>query len=106
MQHVDDGNHATLVEGSDLPVVLDFGATWCGPCKKLEPILEEMSGGFEGRVRFYKVDVGEAPETARKYGVMGVPTVIFLKDGKPVHRFAGVESRDKITKMLTQHLGV
>jgi thioredoxin 1 len=106
MEHVTDVNYATLVEQSDVPVVLDFGATWCGPCKKLEPILEEMSGGYAGKLRFYKVDVGEAPGTAQKFGVMGVPTVVFLKDGKPVHRFSGVESKDKITKMLVQHLGM
>jgi thioredoxin 1 len=106
MEHVTDANYETLVDGSEVPVVLDFGATWCGPCKKLEPILEEMSGGYEGRIRFYKVDVGEAPGTAQKFGVLGVPTVIFLKGGKPVHRFSGVESKEKIVKMLGQHLGV
>ena len=106
MEHVTDANYATLVDGSEVPVVLDFGATWCGPCKKLEPILEEMSGGYAGRIRFYKVDVGEDPGTTQKFGVMGVPTVIFLKSGKPVHRFSGVESKEKITKMLGQHLGV
>jgi thioredoxin 1 len=106
MEHVTDTNFAALVEQSEVPVVLDFGATWCGPCKKLEPILEEMSGGYSGKVRFYKVDVGESPATAQKFGVMGVPTVIFLRGGKPVHRFSGVESKDKITKMLGQHLGV
>jgi thioredoxin 1 len=106
MQHVTDDTYTDLVEASQLPVILDFGATWCGPCKKLEPILEEMSGGYDGKARFYKVDVGEAPGVAQRFGVMGVPTVIFLKEGKPVHRFSGVESKDKITKMLGQHLGL
>jgi len=106
MEHVNDTTYAEMVEASEAPVVLDFGATWCGPCKKLEPILDELSAGYAGKVKFLKVDVGEAPGTAQKFGVMGVPTVIFLKEGKPVHRFSGVESRDKITKMLSQHLGV
>jgi thioredoxin 1 len=106
MEHVTDTNYATLVEASEIPVVLDFGATWCGPCKKLEPILEDLSGGYDGKVRFLKVDVGEAPGTASKFGVMGVPTVVFLKNGQLVHRFSGVESKDKITKMIVQHLGV
>lgn len=106
MQHVTDDTFETLVESSELPVVLDFGATWCGPCKKLEPVLEEISGGFDGRIRFLKVDVGEAPGTAQKFGVMGVPTVIFLKGGKAIHRFSGLESKDKITKMLGQHFGL
>ncbi len=106
MQHVDDTTYATLVEQSDVPVILDFGATWCGPCKKLEPIFDELTGLYEGKVRILKVDVGEAPGIAQKHGVMGVPTVVFLKEGKPVHRFSGVESRDKITKWMGQHLGV
>jgi thioredoxin 1 len=106
MEHVNDANFDHLVKTSDLPVVLDFGATWCGPCKKLEPILEEMSVGYDGKVRFYKVDVGEAPGTAQKFGVMSVPTVVFLREGEQVHRFSGLESKDKIAKLLTQHLGV
>ena len=106
MEHVNDTTYADLVDASEIPVVLDFGATWCGPCKKLEPLLEEIATGYDGRIRFLKVDVGEAPGTAQKFGVMGVPTVIFLKAGKPVHRFSGVESKDKITKMIVQHLGV
>jgi len=106
MEKVNDTNYTALVEGSQLPVVLDFGATWCGPCKKLEPILEEISSAYDGRLRFLKVDVGEAPSTAQKHGVMSVPTVIFFKDGKAIHRFSGLESKDKIQKLLAQHLGV
>jgi len=106
MEHITDSSYDTLVAASDLPVVLDFGATWCGPCKKLEPILEEISGGLEEKVRFYKVDVGEAPDTAKKFNVMSVPTVIFLKDGKEIKRFSGTESKDKILKMLGTHFGV
>lgn len=106
MQRVTDDSYNTLVETSELPVVLDFGATWCGPCKKLEPVLEDLSGGYDGKARFFKIDVGEAPGVAQRFGVMSVPTVIFLKEGKPVHRFSGVESKDKITKLLVQHLGI
>jgi len=106
MQHVMDDSYATLVEQSELPVVLDFGATWCGPCKKLEPILDELAGQLEGKVRVLKVDVGEAPATAQKFGVMSIPTVIFLKGGQAIHRFVGVESKDKILKLLNQHFGV
>lgn len=106
MEHVKDDTYAALVEQSSLPVVLDFGATWCGPCKKLEPVLNELAGHYEGKVRILKVDVGEAPGTAQKFGVMSVPTVVFLKGGSPVHRFVGLESKDKIVQLISQHLGV
>ena len=106
MEHVSDSTYAEQVEGSEIPVVLDFGATWCGPCKKIEPVLDELSKEYTDKVRFLKVDVGEAPETARKFGVMSVPTVIFMKSGEPVHRFSGVQSKDKIAQMLGEHLGV
>lgn len=106
MQKITDKNYDELVSGSGVPVVLDFGATWCGPCKKLEPIIEELSKEKDGQVLMAKVDVGEAPTVAQKFGVMSVPTVIFLREGKAVHRFTGVESKDKISAMLAQHLGV
>lgn len=106
MEHVKDDTYATMVEQSELPVVLDFGATWCGPCKKLEPILDDLAGQYAGKVRILKVDVGEAPGTAQKFGVMSVPTVVFLKGGAAVHRFVGVESKDKITQLIAKHLGV
>jgi thioredoxin 1 len=101
-----DDTYATQVEQSALPVILDFGATWCGPCKKLEPILDQLSGELGEKVRFLKIDVAEAPETAKKYGVMSVPTVVFLKDGQKVHQFVGLESKEKIQKLITQHFGL
>ena len=106
MEHVLDDTYANLVEQSALPVVLDFGAAWCGPCKTLEPVLNELAGQYEGKVRILKVDVGEAPGTAQKFGVMSVPTVVFLKGGTAVHRFVGVQSKDKIVQLIAQHLGV
>ncbi|MEZ4655187.1 MAG: thioredoxin domain-containing protein [Candidatus Eisenbacteria bacterium] len=89
-----------------MPVVLRLRATWCGPCKKLEPIIEELGQKKNGSMLVAKVDVGEAPAIAQKFGVMSVPTVIFLKNGQPVHQFTGVASKDKISQLLSQHLGV
>jgi thioredoxin 1 len=106
MEHVKDDNYADLVEQSAVPVVLDFGATWCAPCKKLEPMLDELAGQYAGKLRILTADVAEAPGTARKFGVMSVPTVVFLKGGAPVHRFVGLESKEKIVQMIAQHLGV
>ena len=106
MVKVNDKNYEEVVAQSDLPVVLDFGATWCGPCKKLEPIIEELSGEMAGKVVMAKVDVGEAPSVAQKFGVMGVPTVMFLMGGQPVHQLSGLQSKEKIAGLINQHLGV
>ena len=106
MQKITDANYDDLVGGSATPVVLDFGATWCGPCKKLEPIIAELSQENDGKVLVGKVDISEAPGVAQKFGIMSVPTVVFLKDGQPVHQFSGLESKAKITELMSQHLGV
>lgn len=106
MQHVTDQNYGTIVDAAALPVVLDFGAAWCGPCKRLEPILEEISGAYADRVLFATVDIDHAPDTARKFGVMSVPTVVFMKGGQVVHKFVGLEQKGKIEGMILKHLGV
>jgi thioredoxin 1 len=106
MQKVTEANYDEIVTRASVPVVLDFGATWCGPCKKLEPIIEELGQEKNGSVIMATIDVGEAPAIAQKFGVMGVPTVIFLKEGQPVHQFTGVVSKDKMSKMLSQHFGI
>lgn len=106
MLKVNDQNFAELVESSGLPVVLDFGATWCGPCKKLEPIIEELSKEVGDRALFAKVDIDESVDTARRYGVMSVPTVVFLKNGQPVHKFVGLMPKNKIQALLGEHLNL
>ncbi|MFN8547407.1 MAG: thioredoxin [Candidatus Eisenbacteria bacterium] len=106
MQKVNDANYDQIVGGASLPVVLDFGATWCGPCKKLEPIIEELSTELAGKAIFGKVDIDEAQNTARKFGVMSVPTVIFLRAGEPVYKFVGLMPKNKIQQLLDQHLQV
>lgn len=106
MEHVNDTDFAERIKAVSLPLVLDFGATWCGPCKKIEPILDELSREYAGKAEFLKVDVGEATETARTFGVMSVPTVIFMKSGEPVYRFSGVQSKEKIVQLLEEHFGI
>lgn len=106
MEHVSDAGFAERIKGITLPLVLDFGATWCGPCKKIEPILDELSREYAGRAEFLKVDVGEATETASRFGVMSVPTVIFMKSGEPVYRFSGVQGKEKIAQLLAEHFGI
>ena len=76
---VNDENFAEVIK-TDLPVILDLGATWCGPCKALAPIIEEMATEYEGRAIIAKVDVEEAPGVAAQYRVRNVPTVLFIKN--------------------------
>lgn len=72
------------------PVAVDFYATWCGPCQALGPILEKMSVGYEGKVKIAKVDIDAAPGLAARYGIRGVPTMLFFKNGKMVDQVVGL----------------
>ena len=85
---------------SDSPVVIDFHATWCGPCKVLSPILEELDDEIEG-VEFVKLDVDQHPQIAGQNQVMGVPTVVILKDGEVKDRFVGVQPKEVIKEKIT-----
>jgi thioredoxin 1 len=96
MLHVDDSNFENEVLKSEQPVVVDFFAEWCGPCKILGPMFEEVSGKYEGKVKFVKLNVDEARETAMKYSVMSIPTVITFKAGKIVDTMVGLQDEDTL----------
>ena len=88
------------IMNSSSPVVIDFHATWCGPCKVLSPILEELDDEIEG-VEFVKLDVDQHPQIAGQNQVMGVPTVVILKDGEVKDRFVGVQPKEVIKEKIT-----
>lgn len=94
---------AEVLQSSD-PVLVDFTATWCAPCKKLAPIVDEIATEFAGRLKVVKVDIDGARQTAAKFSVMSVPTVLLIKDGQVRDQFMGVASKtaiaDKIQKVL------
>ena len=85
-------------------VLVDFWATWCGPCRMQAPILEEFDKQMEGRVRVCKLDVDEVPAIAQRFGVMSIPTVLFFKDGKEIDRKVGVMPADSYTAVLDANL--
>ena len=80
----------------ELPIVLDFSATWCGPCKQLAPIIDELSKEYEGRIAVGKCDIEEADDLTAEYGIRNVPTVIFIKNGQIVDKFVGSKSKGDV----------
>lgn len=96
MLHVTDANFETEVLKSDIPVIVDFFAEWCGPCKMMGPIFEEVGKKYEGKVKFAKLNVDEARESAMKYGVMSIPTIITYKGGEVVETLVGLQDEDSL----------
>ena len=102
MKIINEGNFERET-GSGL-VLVDFFATWCGPCQRLGPVLEDLQGDFIGKAKFFKLDIDESRALARKFSVMSVPTMIVLKDGRPVDRMIGYMSPEDIKRQLEIHL--
>ncbi|ASA23958.1 thioredoxin [Paenibacillus donghaensis] len=100
--NVSDQSFVNEVEGQGT-VVVDFWAPWCGPCKMLAPILEELSGELGDSVKIAKLNVDENPETASRFGVMSIPTLIFFKDGQPVDKVVGLNSKESLKNIVAKH---
>ncbi len=101
---ITDANFAKEVEASDKPVLVDFWAVWCGPCKMLTPIVEELAGEYEGKAVIGKVDVDSNPGTAAKFGIRGIPTILIFKGGKVVDQIVGAVPKSMIVDKLNSHL--
>lgn len=104
MEKVNDSTFEQEVLQSDALVAVDFGATWCGPCKKLDPIMEELVHEYNGKVKIRKVDVGEAPGVAQKFRVLSVPQVLFFKDGQVVDTIVGLVAKSAIIAKLEKNM--
>lgn len=101
---VGDANFEQEVLKAGKPVLVDFWATWCGPCKMLAPIVDQVADDFSDKLKVVKVDVDANQASARQYGVMSIPTLILFKDGKPVERMVGYQPKANLVKKIETHL--
>jgi thioredoxin 1 len=100
--HLTDNTFKNEVLESKEPVLVDFWAPWCGPCKMVGPIIEELSSDYQGKVKICKLNVDESGQTASSFGVMSIPTMILFKDGKEIKRLVGFTPKVNIAKVLDE----
>ena len=101
--HVDEGTFQTEVLNSSEPVLVDFSAVWCQPCKMLDPVVKQLAGEWDGKVKVVKIDADENPNLVIKYGVMGIPTLLFIKGGEVKERVTGYMPKEKLTARFSPH---
>jgi thioredoxin 1 len=101
---VSDDTFDEEVSASDKPVVVDFWAEWCGPCKMVAPVLEEIADDKSGSLKIAKLNVDDNPRTAQRFQVMSIPTLLLFKNGEPASRIVGARSKNQILAEFEQHL--
>lgn len=101
---ITDANFDTEVVNSDKPVLLDFWAVWCGPCKMIAPIVKELASEYDGKAKIGKLDVDNNQQTAMKFGIRSIPTLLIFKDGKVVDQIVGAVPKQQITNKLNSYL--
>lgn len=102
--HVTDADFDSVVLKSDIPVLIDFWAAWCGPCKLIAPIVEELAGEYAGKFKICKLDVDNNQKTAFQYGIRSIPTVLIFKNGEVVDSILGAVPRQKIVDRIQTHI--
>ncbi len=99
---ITDNQFETEALKSEIPVLVDFWAPWCGPCKAIAPVLEEITKEFEGKIKIMKMNVDENPATPSKYGIRAIPTLILFKDGEVAGQVTGAVSKSNLKEMVTE----
>jgi thioredoxin 1 len=105
IMEVTDSNFDQDVLKSDKPVLIDFWAAWCGPCRALAPIVDELATAYEGKVKVAKMDVDRNSATPMRYGVRGIPTLLVIKGGEVKEQIVGYVPKEQIQKALDKHIG-
>lgn len=102
--HVNDQNFEEEVLKSSTPVLVDFAAEWCGPCKRLAPVIEELAQDFQGKAKVAHVDVDESKDSASQFNIMSVPTILFFKDGQQVDQLVGLVPKQSLAEKINSLL--
>jgi thioredoxin 1 len=101
---ISDSTFETEILKAEVPVLVDFWAPWCGPCKAISPMLDELAGEFDGKIKMTKMNVDDNPSTPGKYGIRAIPTLILFKDGQIVDQITGAVGKTQMTAMLNKAL--
>ena len=102
--NVTEATFQTEVLDAPEPVLVDFSAVWCGPCKMIDPIVKQLAGEWEGKVKVVKIDADQNPNILTQYGVLGIPTLLFFKGGEIKERITGYMPKDKLVAKFSPHL--
>ena len=105
ISHVGDNEFETEVIGAPIPVLVDFWAPWCGPCKSIAPVLEELAQEYDGRLKVVKINVDENPETPTRYGVRGIPNLMIFKEGDLAGQIVGAAPKTRLVSEIDKALG-
>lgn len=103
IEKISESNFKPEVLEAAQPVLVDFTAVWCGPCKMLDPVVKQLAEQWNGKVKVMKLDVDDHPQLAMEYQVMGVPTLMLFKNGQPVERVTGYQPKDRLEKKFSPH---
>ena len=104
INHISDDSFQSDVLQADKPVLVDFTAVWCGPCKMLDPVVKQLAQEWAGKVKFVMVDVDSNPNVTMNYQVMGVPTLMMFVNGRPVERVSGYQPKDRLVNQFSPHI--